>query len=160
MIGGNRVHALGTHLLVELKDCQNEQLNDVSFIRQAMLDAALEAKATIVDDRFHEFSPFGVSGVVVIAESHLTIHTWPEYRYAAVDIFTCGDTLKPEVAALYLAKAFHSNNPSIHEVKRGIIGIENAKVPHKTSESNSENTQDEKGTAQANERAQDFQVVY
>ena len=154
------MHALGTHLLVELKDCQNERLNDVSFIRQAMLDAALEAKATIVDERFHEFSPFGVSGVVVIAESHLTIHTWPEYRYAAVDIFTCGDSLKPEVAALHLANSFLSKNPSIHEVKRGIIGIQNEKVPHKTSGNETENSQEEKGKTQSDERSKDFEVVY
>ncbi|AFS53342.1 MULTISPECIES: adenosylmethionine decarboxylase [Leptospirillum] len=154
------MHALGTHLLVELKDCQNERLNDVSFIRQAMLDAALEAKATIVDERFHEFSPFGVSGVVVIAESHLAIHTWPEYRYAAVDIFTCGDTLKPEVAALHLAKKFVSNNPSIHEVKRGIIGIQNEKVPHKTPGNEIEQGTGEKGKNSSDERSKDFEVVY
>ncbi len=154
------MHALGTHLLVELKDCQNERLNDVSFIRQAMLDAALEAKATIVDERFHEFSPFGVSGVVVIAESHLAIHTWPEYRYAAVDIFTCGDTLKPEVAALHLARKFLSNNPSIHEVKRGIIGIQNEKVPHKTPENDLEHPPEKKGKTPSDERSKDFEVVY
>lgn len=154
------MHALGTHLLVELKDCQDLRLNDVAFVRQAMLEAALEAKATIIDDRFHEFSPFGVSGVVVIAESHLAIHTWPEYKYAAVDVFTCGETLKPEVAALFLAKAFRSKNPSIHEVKRGIIGITNEKKPHKMSNSHDAKLRIEKGKTSENERSEDLQVVY
>lgn len=154
------MHALGTHLLVELKDCQDHRLNDVAFVRQAMLEAALEAKATIIDDRFHEFSPFGVSGVIVIAESHLAIHTWPEYKYAAVDVFTCGETLKPEVAALFLAKAFRSKNPSIHEVKRGIIGITNEKKPHKMSNSQEAKLRIEKGKTSENERSEDLQVVY
>lgn len=89
------MNALGKHLLVELHGCDPEALKSIDLIREAMVSAAREANATIVGVSFHEFSPFGVSGVVVIAESHLTIHTWPEYRYAAVDIFTCGDTLKP-----------------------------------------------------------------
>ena len=64
-----------------------------------MVEAAKRAEATIIDVVFHEFNPFGISGVVVIAESHLSIHTWPEHRYAAVDIFSCGETLKPAEAA-------------------------------------------------------------
>ncbi len=98
-----------------------------------MVSAARDAKATIVDVSFHEFNPFGISGVVVIAESHLTIHTWPEYDYAAVDIFTCGDIIKPEVAASYLIREFECKNPSIVEMKRGILSHENVKLPHKAS---------------------------
>jgi S-adenosylmethionine/arginine decarboxylase-like enzyme len=70
---------------------------------------------------FHEFNPFGISGVVVIAESHLSIHTWPEYRYAAVDIFSCGDTLKPGEAARYLVEQFGASRASCVEVKRGVF---------------------------------------
>ena len=94
MKGGNRLQALGTHLLVELKDCNPDILNDIKEVQDALVMAARKAKATIVETSFHEFSPFGISGMVVIAESHLSIHTWPEYGYAAVDIFTCGDLLK------------------------------------------------------------------
>lgn len=94
-----------------------------------MKNAALAAKATIVEVAFHEFSPFGISGMVVIAESHLAIHTWPEYGYAAVDVFTCGDLIKPQVAAKYLIEQFECKNPSIVEMKRGILGHE--KLPHK-----------------------------
>lgn len=69
--------------------------------------------------------------MVVIAESHLSIHTWPEYSYAAVDIFTCGDIIKPEVAAQFLINRFESKNPSIVELKRGIVSHSNEKLPHK-----------------------------
>jgi S-adenosylmethionine decarboxylase len=129
--GGLKLHALGTHLLIELKDCTFDILKDVVEVKNAMVEAALNAKATIVDVSFHQFSPFGVSGMVVIAESHLSIHTWPEYNYAAVDIFTCGDIIKPEEAAEYLIDRFGSKNPSIVEMKRGIISCHNEKLPHK-----------------------------
>jgi len=127
------LNALGTHLLIELRECNPEILKSLEKVRNALVSAAEEAKATIVDISFHEFNPFGISGVVVIAESHLTIHTWPEYEYAAVDIFTCGDIIKPEVAASYLIKQFECKNPSIVEMKRGILSHENEKLPHKVS---------------------------
>lgn len=135
MKGGRILHALGTHLLVELKDCHPAILKDLQQVTDAMVSAAKEAKATIVDVSFHEFNPFGISGMVVIAESHLSIHTWPEYSYAAVDIFTCGDVIKPEVAAQYLIERFGSKNPSIVEMKRGIISHTNEPLPHKVAES-------------------------
>ncbi len=125
------MHALGTHLLIELRDCNPDILTDIKEVTNVMVGAAKEAKATIVDVSFHEFNPFGISGMVVIAESHLSIHTWPEYRYAAVDIFTCGDTIKPEKASAYLIERFESKNPSIVEVKRGLISTQNIKLPHK-----------------------------
>jgi len=125
------LHALGKHLLVELKDCNPEIIKDLNTVREAMLTAARQARATIIDVAFHEFSPFGISGMVVIAESHLSIHTWPEYGYAAVDIFTCGDIIKPELAARYLIEKFESKNPSIVEMKRGIISYKDQKLPHK-----------------------------
>ena len=125
----NRLHALGTHLLLELKDCNSKTLGNLEFVQETLKNAALEAKATIVEVAFHEFSPFGISGMVVIAESHLAIHTWPEYGYAAVDVFTCGDLIDPRVAAKFLIEQFESKNPSMVEMKRGILGHE--KLPHK-----------------------------
>jgi len=127
----NRLHALGTHLLLELRDCNPKTLGSLEFVKNAMQNAALEAKATIVEVAFHEFSPFGVSGMVVIAESHLAIHTWPEYGYAAVDVFTCGDLIKPQVAAKFLIEQFECKNSSIVEMKRGVLGHE--KLPHKVT---------------------------
>jgi S-adenosylmethionine decarboxylase len=121
--------------LVELRECNPGILNNLEKVRSIMVSAAKDAKATIVDVSFHEFNPFGISGVVVIAESHLTIHTWPEYDYAAVDIFTCGDIIKPEIAASYLIREFGSKSPSIVEMKRGILSHENVKLPHKVAPS-------------------------
>lgn len=127
------MHALGTHLLVELKDCDPKVLKDLKSVRDALITAAKEAKATIIQTSFHKFSPFGISGIVVIAESHLSIHTWPEYGYAAVDIFTCGDLLRPEVAASYLIERFKCKNPSIVEMKRGLLSTNGVKLPHKVT---------------------------
>lgn len=127
------MYALGIHLLIELKDCNPEILKDLEKVRSALVTAAKKAKATIIDLSFREFQPFGISGIVVIAESHLTIHTWPEYNYAAVDIFTCGDHIKSEVAASYIIKELESKNPSIVEMKRGLLSHKNEKLPHKVS---------------------------
>jgi S-adenosylmethionine decarboxylase len=128
------LYALGTHLLIELRECNPEVLRSLEKVKNAMVSAANEAKATIVNVSFHEFNPFGISGVVVIAESHLTIHTWPEYSYAAIDIFTCGDTIQPETAASYLIREFECRNPQIVEMKRGILSDGNRKLPHKVTE--------------------------
>jgi S-adenosylmethionine decarboxylase len=127
------LHALGRHLLVELHGCPQELLKRVEDVKEILVGAARACGATIVDVAFHEFNPFGVSGVVVIAESHLSVHTWPEYRYAAVDIFTCGDVIKPEEAAAYVASRFRCKNPSIIEVKRGLIPGATGKLSHKAA---------------------------
>ena len=88
---------LGQHLLLDLFDCDAKMISSLQGVKASMLEAAERAQATVVQLVFHEFSPFGISGVgLAIAESHLAIHTWPEHRYAAVDIFTCGDVLEPE----------------------------------------------------------------
>jgi S-adenosylmethionine decarboxylase len=115
------VNALGRHLLLELFDCDADAINNVEAVKGALVEAAKRAHATIVDVVFHEFNPFGVSGVVVIAESHLSIHTWPEYRYAAVDIFSCGEVLRPEVAASYLVEQFGAERTSMVELQRGMF---------------------------------------
>ncbi len=119
---------------MELRDCNPTIIKNLEEVRDALVSAAKDAKATIVDISFHEFNPFGISGMVVIAESHLSIHTWPEYCYAAVDIFTCGDVIRPEVAAAFLIERFESKNPSMVEIKRGILSHENIKLPHKVSQ--------------------------
>ncbi len=115
------MNALGRHLLLELFDCDLDAINNLEAVKQTLVEAARRAQATIVDVVFHEFNPFGISGVVVIAESHLSIHTWPEYRYAAVDIFSCGDTLQPDVAAHYLVAQFGAERTSMVEMQRGLF---------------------------------------
>ena len=115
------MNALGRHLLLELFDCDPDAINNVEAVKGVLIEAAKRAQATIVDVVFHEFNPFGVSGVVVIAESHLSIHTWPEYRYAAVDVFSCGDVLQPEIAVNYLVEQFGARRMSVVELQRGMF---------------------------------------
>jgi spermidine synthase len=110
--------ALGNHILVEFMRCSPEIMNDVSGIERDMVEAARKAGATVINSTFHHFSPYGVSGVVVIEESHLAIHTWPEYGYAAVDLFTCGD-MDAWISFDYLKECFESASYSAIEMKRG-----------------------------------------
>ncbi|MFQ5693175.1 MAG: adenosylmethionine decarboxylase [Nitrospinota bacterium] len=113
--------ALGRHLLVEYFDCDREILNDVSRIEEAMTLAADQSGATIVNSVFHLFNPHGVSGVVVIAESHLAIHTWPEHGFAAADFFSCGEEVVPEAALESLQKTLKAASYQCREVLRGRI---------------------------------------
>ena len=115
------MNALGRHLLLELFDCDTESINNLEAVKSSLIEAAKRAQATIVDVVFHEFNPFGISGVVVIAESHLSIHTWPEYRYAAVDVFSCGEVLQPEIAVNYLVEQFGAERASVVELQRGMF---------------------------------------
>ena len=117
------MNALGKHLLLELKDCNKEVLDDLDSLKGILLGAASEAKATVLGESFHQFNPHGVSGAVIIAESHIFIHTWPEYGYAAADIFTCGNSVQPKRAAEILIKKLGAKNHSIVEIKRGILEI-------------------------------------
>jgi S-adenosylmethionine decarboxylase proenzyme len=115
------LNALGKHILLELKDCDRGVLDDLGFLRSTLLKAADDCGATVLGESFHPFSPQGVSGVVIIAESHLSIHTWPEYGYAAVDIFTCGDSVEPEKAAVVLIEKLGAGNHSLIEIQRGFL---------------------------------------
>ena len=125
------MNALGRHLLLELFDCDFDAISNLEAVKGALVEAAKRAHATIVDVVFHEFNPFGVSGVVVIAESHLSIHTWPEYRYAAVDVFSCGDVLQPHVAADYLVEQLGAGRASVVELQRGIFVNHPRRLLHK-----------------------------
>ena len=126
------MQALGRHILVEFYECNEDILNDENYIEQEMLEGTRKANATIVSSSFHKFSPHGVSGVIVIAESHVAIHTWPEYQYAAVDIFTCGETIDPWVIFRYLEEKFESKHSSRLELKRGQFEVpEGVVLKHK-----------------------------
>src|SRR5258705_10408515 len=94
--GTTGLNALGRHLLLEMFDCDPDAINSLEAVKGALVEAAKRAHATIVDVVFHEFNPFGITGVGVIAESHLPIHTWAEYRYGALDIYYCGEALEQE----------------------------------------------------------------
>ena len=115
------MNALGLHVLLELRNCNTELLDQLEFVRETLLRAANETGATVIDHIFHQFSPQGVTGVVAIAESHLCIHTWPEHGYAAADIFTCGDGFSQKQAAQIIIEAFQCAEPEITEITRGLL---------------------------------------
>lgn len=107
--------------MLELKHCNPNLLDDLHHIRDSLLQAADKTGATVIGQSFHQFSPQGVTGVVAIAESHLCIHTWPEFGYAAVDIFTCGEGFKPREAAKMIVQSLECSEHSITEIMRGIL---------------------------------------
>ncbi len=109
---------LGQHWLIEGYHCDARLLSDPKAMETILKKTAEIMGATIVTSTFHHFSPLGVSGVVVIQESHLTIHTWPEYAYAAVDIFTCGE-IDMEAGVTYLKKALAAEELKIIKIQRG-----------------------------------------
>ena len=112
---------LGRHILAEFFDCDPNVLNNPALVEKYMLDAALECGATIVNKCFHLFAPHGVSGVVIISESHLAIHTWPEFGYAAVDLFTCGEQCDPKVSYEFLKRKFNSRDAKYTQLNRGLM---------------------------------------
>lgn len=114
---------LGRQILAEYYGCDSNVLHDNTRIEKLMLDAARQAHMTIVESVFHHFNPHGVSGAVIIAESHITIHTWPEHNYAAVDLFTCGEEGDPQAAFSYLLEGLGANYHSVSEMKRGYLPV-------------------------------------
>lgn len=115
--------ALGRHMTVEFYDCDPKTLADVKLMEQIFLRSAEKSGATVVDSNFHEFKPQGVSGVVVISESHFAVHAWPEYDYAAVDLFTCGSNVDFEAAIEVIGKGIGSAQWIVSSVMhRGIVG--------------------------------------
>ncbi|GKV70055.1 S-adenosylmethionine decarboxylase proenzyme [Sporosarcina sp. NCCP-2716] len=113
--------ALGRHVLIEYYGCPSEIIENNKVIEQFMKEAADYSGATIVESVFHHFNPYGVSGAVIIAESHLTIHTWPEYGFASVDVYTCGDSVSPWKAAEYLEEKLQATKTESFEVPRGMV---------------------------------------
>jgi len=112
---------LGKQYMFELVACNKAYLDDVDYISAIMIESAAVAGVTVVQQFFHQFSPYGVSGTVVIAESHINIHTWPEHNYAAVDIFTCGDQLKAERLGDFLKEKLGASEVTTQIYNRGDI---------------------------------------
>ena len=106
------------HLLLELYKCDSEKLNDESFLRCILNRAAKLAKATVLNLISNKFDPQGVTAIALLAESHISIHTWPESNYSAVDIFTCGQNMMPEVASQYLIKALKAEEHFLRVIER------------------------------------------
>ncbi|PIE63499.1 MAG: adenosylmethionine decarboxylase [Desulfobacter postgatei] len=114
--------ALGRHITIEYYDCASDVLIDKNGVESILLQAARESGATIISSSFHQFEPQGVSGVVIIAESHFTVHAWPEHDYAAVDIFTCADHIDLDTAIHSIEAQFSSQRVVISsDQNRGIL---------------------------------------
>jgi len=120
------MNPLGTHLLVDLWSGNGEKMNNLEYLKRTMSGAAQVSGATVLKTVFQDFNPHGVSGVVVIAESHLTIHTWPEHGYAAVDIFTCGAKVDPWKAARFLKEELEAADMEIRDFQRGLPPHQNS----------------------------------
>ena len=106
------------HLLLELYRCDCEKLNDESFLRCILNRAAKLANATVLNLISNKFEPQGVTAIALLAESHISIHTWPESNYSAVDIFTCGQNMMPELASQYLIDSLMAKEHSLRVIER------------------------------------------
>jgi len=114
-----QITPLGQHCILELYGCPPDLLNDVQHVREAIAEASRRGLSTLLELSSHRFYPQGVTAVALLAESHLSIHTWPECGYAAVDIFTCGETADPRRACDYLLEQFAAGRHSMLVLPRG-----------------------------------------
>ncbi len=124
---------MGRHVIAELWGCSASKLNDVQGIEKIMVNAALMAGAEVREVAFHKFAPQGVSGVVIISESHLTIHSFPEHGYASIDVYTCGDRIDPNVACDFITEALGATQRESIEVPRGVGPINVSEVRSQSS---------------------------
>ncbi len=106
------------HFLLELYRCDCEKLNDESFLRCTLNKAAKLANATVLNLISNKFEPQGVTAIALLAESHISIHTWPESNYSAVDIFTCGKNMMPELASQYLIESLMAKEHALRVIER------------------------------------------
>ena len=111
---------VGKHLILELYDCDHCKLDDEAFVRTTLGIAAKLAGATLINLITHRFEPQGVTGLALLAESHISIHTWPEIGYAAIDVFTCGNHTMPEEACKELEKEFSAQKSILQNIQRKI----------------------------------------
>ncbi|MBM5799403.1 MAG: adenosylmethionine decarboxylase [Cyanobacteria bacterium K_DeepCast_35m_m2_023] len=114
----NTSDTVGKHCILELYACNQDRLNDEAFLRDAITDAAKRAGATLLHLVTHHFEPQGVTGLALLAESHISIHTWPESGYAAVDVFTCGDHTMPEKACQVLIDELQAGDHKLTSFRR------------------------------------------
>lgn len=110
----------GIHLILDIWGAASSSLSDLEYIKSSLLNAARLSGTTIIGHKFHRFKPKGVSGIVLIAESHISIHTWPERGYASIDIYTCGNKCFPEKAVSMILQAFACQKSDLIKVERGL----------------------------------------
>ena len=113
------MQTLGEHFLLDLKDCNKDLLNDIQFLKVALSEVSRQKQDAELDGSFYQFTPQGVSGLVMSYGSHICIHTWPEFGYAAVDVFTLRDSFNPRKAADQIIEKLESQSPAVIELKRG-----------------------------------------
>ncbi|MFH1461259.1 MAG: adenosylmethionine decarboxylase [Patescibacteria group bacterium] len=118
-LNAQKVKYAGRHILLEFWEARN--IDSIAVVRKALVQSVKAAGATLLKIELHNFSPQGISGMAIIAESHISIHTWPEHRYAAIDIFTCGQKVKPKKAIAVLKKFFKPKRVELKEIKRGVF---------------------------------------
>lgn len=120
---------IGKHLTVDMYGCSFEALDDLEFVKNAMITAVTEANMTLLDFSYHKFEPQGLTALALLAESHMSIHTYPELGYAAVDVFTCGDHSRPDKAVAVLKQFLKPEKTKTTNIKRGDFGSENDMKP-------------------------------
>ena len=133
------MQAIGRHIILELWRCSGSSLNSLDTAEQALRDMVVALDVNLLDLRVYPFSPVGVTGIAIVSESHLVIHTWPEHGYAAVDIFTCGAPRDPQAAIGVLRHHFQPEHVQVMEINRGQLdlteGPSEVNGPVKTSKS-------------------------
>ena len=123
--------SIGIHCIAELYECPHDLLNDEAFVKKSLRDAVEFGFASMLHEVSHKFTPQGVTALALIAESHVAIHTWPEFGYVAADAFTCGDQANAEKAIRHLIKAFRSGRHSVRTITRGEGQFDGPAVPPK-----------------------------
>lgn len=116
---------LGMHYLIDIYDCKVDKLKSVNQIKNIMVATAKIGKLKVVSKNFHQFRPYGVSGVLVLKESHFSIHTWPEYNYASIDLYLCDLSINIDKIISFLKIQFNSTNIIIQKIERGNIKTDN-----------------------------------
>ncbi|RMG99534.1 MAG: adenosylmethionine decarboxylase [Deltaproteobacteria bacterium] len=112
---------LGSHIILEMYDCPPERLDDVACVLDALRTAAKRARSTLLAENHHRFDPQGVTAIALLAESHISIHTWPELGYAAADVFTCGAHTDPQAACEVLVAALGAGRHEQRNMPRGVL---------------------------------------
>ncbi|WP_017328029.1 adenosylmethionine decarboxylase [Synechococcus sp. PCC 7336] len=110
----------GIHCILDLYGCPPDLLNDLAFVKQTLKEAVARSQATLIRDINHQFEPCGITAIALLAESHLSVHTWPEEGYVAIDAFTCGTSAQPDAACQYLICAFKASSHSYQSIARHI----------------------------------------
>lgn len=129
-LGDRTLAPVGLHCILELYDCPAHLLNNGSLLQRLLRDAADYANSTFLDSLIHEFAPQGITALALLAESHISIHTWPETGFAAVDVFTCGEHTDPEKACHFLIDQLHAQRHSLCTLPRKTHLAEGEAIAH------------------------------